>query len=392
MMKRIVLLLVALITGGLCVALYTVDGREARGTYFVMAAAQQNGADMPEDVMAKVRLLESANPSERAGAACALGEMRQHAVAAIPALIKMLSDDTPTQRVYCGEGRAFRGGSKERELDKSSPGEQAAWALALIGEQAVAPLINAAKSDDWRVRRNAICALSIIKDARTVDAVLAAVRDQDWRVREKAAWGLGLKRDERVAYTLVGVLKDTVWQVRRQAAWALGLQGNESTVEPLVNALRDEQSGVRHQAAWALGLKGDARAVEPLNQALRDEDWQVRSQAAWALGLKGDRSSVEPLIAALKDENAHVRQQAAWALGLKGDRRAFEALNAALSDSAAPVRKNAAWALRLIRLKNGDLRAADELSRMRADTGEEPDVDDLNVNVDVDADVKVKTP
>jgi HEAT repeat protein len=391
MMKRIVLLLFALIFGGLSIALYGVEGSsEASVVVLASNVAQQNGADVPQDdVMAKARLLESADPAERAGAACALGEMRQRAAAAIPALIKMLSDDTPTQRVYCGEGRSFRGGFKE--LEKSSPGEQAAWALANIGEQAVAPLIVAVKSDDWRVRRNATCALGVIMDARTVDAVLAAVGDQDWRVREKAAWALGLKRDEHVALSLVGALKDTVWQVRSQAAWALGLQGDERSVEPLVVALRDTQPGVRQQAAWALGLKGDDRAVEPLNNSLQDQDWRVRSQAAWALGLKGNRSSVEPLIAALKDENAHVRQQAAWALGLKGDRRAFDALNAALSDSEAPVRKNAAWALHLIRLKSGDLRP-DELSKMRAETGEDPDVDDMNVDVNVDVNVKVKAP
>lgn len=191
MMKRIVLLLVALVS----VALYAVEGREASGGDAAPSAAQQNGLDMPDDVRAKVGMLESADPQERASAACMLGEMRQQAVTAIPALVKMLSDDTPTQRVYCGEGRSFRGGS--RELEKSSPGEQAGWALALIGEQAVAPLVNAAKSGDWRARRNATAALGVIKDARTVDVLLAAVRDQDWRVREKGAWALGLKRDAR---------------------------------------------------------------------------------------------------------------------------------------------------------------------------------------------------
>lgn len=375
-MKRIVLLLVALLS----VVLYAAEGRDARGVEADRSAAQQNGPDVPDDVTAKVRLLESADPAERASAACMLGEMKERAAAAIPALVKILSDDTPTQRVYCGDGHSFRGNAKE--LEKSSPGEQAAWALAHIGEQAVAPLINAAKSGDWRVRRNATAALGIIKDERTVDAVLSAVRDQDWRVREKGVWALGMKIDARVPEMLIGALSDSVWQVRRQAAWALGLQGDARSVEPLVGALKDEQADVRQQAAWALGLKGDGRAVEPLNHALRDQDWQVRSQAAWALGLKGDRSSVVPLIAALKDEDARVRQQAAWALGLKGDRRALEALNAALSDSAERVRKNARWALRLIRLNDGSL-SADEMSRMRTETG------DIVVDVNVDVEVKV---
>jgi HEAT repeat protein len=377
MMKRSALVLVALFFSVTCAALYTVEGKQSlyADSFFTLAVAQDE-SDASADVREKIKLLESPDANERASAACMLGELR--ATAAIPALVKLLSDDTPTQRVQCGRGRSWRGPMKD--LEKSSPGEQAAGALALIGAPAVEPLIGVAKSDDWRVRVNATWALGVIKDARTVAVVLEALKDQDWRVREKAAWGLGLKEDERVAEALGVALHDNAWQVRRQAAWALGLQGDRRSVEALADALRDEQPSVRQQAAWALGLKGDSRSVEPLNRALQDQDWQVRSQAAWALGLKGGRSSVEPLIAALKDENARVRQQAAWALGLKGDRRAYDALNAALQDSAAPVRKNAAWALRLMRLKSGELRPED-FRKAKADAEEaedDPDVDELN--------------
>jgi HEAT repeat protein len=360
-----------------CAALYTVHGKQSIYVdSFLTLAVVQEASDTPAEVKEKIKLLESPDAQERASAACVLGELR--ATAAIPALVKLLGDDTPVQRVQCGQGRSWHGPMKE--LEKSSPGEQAAGALALIGAPAVEPLIAVVKSDDWRVRANATWALGVIKDARTVGAVLESLKDGDWRVREKAAWGLGLKNDERVAEALSAALQDNAWQVRRQAAWALGLQGDRRSVEALAAALRDEQSGVRQQAAWALGLKGDSRSVEPLNRALQDQDWQVRSQAAWALGLKGGRSSVEPLIAALKDENARVRQQAAWALGLKGDRRAYDALNAALQDSAAPVRKNAAWALRLIRLKSGELRPEDfrKAKADAEDSDDDPEVDELN--------------
>jgi HEAT repeat protein len=380
MMKSSALVLFTLFLSGTCAALYTVEGRQSLSVdSFITLAVLQDESDAPADVKEKIKLLESPDANERATAACILGERR--ATAAIPALVKLLGDDTPTQRVQCGEGRARHGGM--RELERSSPGKQAAEALAMIGTLAVEPLLAVVKSNDWRVRVNATCALGVIKDTRTVAAVLESLKDQDWRVREKAAWGLGLKNDERVAEALSVALRDSVWQVRRQAAWALGLQGDERSVEALASALRDEQSGVRQQAAWALGLKGDSRSVEALNRALQDQDWQVRSQAAWALGLKGGRSSVEPLIAALKDEQAHVRQQAAWALGLKGDRRAYDALNAALQDSAAPVRKNAAWALRLLRLKSGDL-SAEDFRKAKADAEEpedDPDVEELNADV-----------
>ena len=377
------LALAAMLFSGLLIVFYAFGGVHTGLFAPVVSAApkQQNTNEIPVDVLEKIRLLESTNAAERAQAACALGEMRQRAVGAIPALVKLLADDTPTPRVHCGE-RDWRGGSGE--LEKSSPSEQAALALVTIGEPSVAPLVAVIRSDDWRVRVNTTWALGIIKDARATEAVLVSVKDQDWRVREKAAWGLGLKGgSEPVVEALVVAVKDNVWQVRKQAAWALGLTGDRRAVEPLVVALRDEQAAVRRQAAWALGLKGDSRAVEPLNAALQDQDPKVRSQAAWALGLKGDRSSVEPLIVALKDAQALVRKQAAWALGLKGDKRAVEALNAALQDSEAKVRKNAAWALRLIRLKSGEIRHGD-LGNPDEDDGGDADMDiDLNVVVDV---------
>nr|MBA3768609.1 HEAT repeat domain-containing protein [Acidobacteriota bacterium] len=195
MIKKLVL--AAMLFSGLLIVLYTFEGVRA-GLFEPVAAAaqqQQNAGDIPADVVEKIKLLESTNATERAEAACALGEMKQRAVPAIPALIKLLADDTSTRKVYCGE-RNWRGGSGE--FEKSSPGEQAAEALVLIGEPSVEPLVSVIKSDDWRVRANATSALGIIKDARATEAVLVSVKDQDWRVREKAAWGLGLKRGELI--------------------------------------------------------------------------------------------------------------------------------------------------------------------------------------------------
>ena len=250
-----------LITGGslLCGVLIGLNVFGVGSSSRVEAAAvfvwQQEASNAPAEVREKIRALGSANPEERAGAACELGLMRGRAVAAIPSLIKLLGDETVIKRVFCNDG----GGRRSMGLgvdEKSSPGEQAAGALASIGEPAVLPLIDVVKADDWRVRRNATCALGVIKDERTVQPVLASLKDQDWRVREKAAWGLGLKKGEQV-------------------------------VEPLIAALGDAASQVREQAAWALGLKGDGRAVADLRVAAKDKDEDVRKNAEWALNLLG---------------------------------------------------------------------------------------------------------
>jgi HEAT repeat protein len=384
MTKRLVLVLAASLSCGLMFALSSAAGKRATSAEAAVNAPPQNAASASIDVNEQIRLLESNDPSARSQAACKLGSLGQRAVPAIPALTKLLGDDTPTQRFYCEEVASWR--SPQTNLERSSPGEQAATALIRIGEPSVGPLVAAAKSVDWRARANATWALGVLKDPRALETVLDAVRDQDWHVREKSAWALGLKWDKRIPEALVGLLRDTVWQVRSKAAWALALKGDAHSVEPLIAALKDEEANVRHQAVWALGLKGDSRAVEPLIAMLQDENKHVRGQAAWALGLKGNRTAVEPLIVALKDEWARVRQQSAWALGLKGDSRAVEALNAARSDAEEPVRKTAAWALRLIRLKSGELRH-DDLRKLDEDDDVDVDTDE-NVDVNVEVDVR----
>lgn len=47
---------------------------------------------------------------------------------------------------------------------------------------------------------------------------------------------------------------------------------DERTVEALIQALKDEDKYVRVGVAWALGKIKDERAVQPLTLALKDED------------------------------------------------------------------------------------------------------------------------
>jgi HEAT repeat protein len=310
--------------------------------------AQQEKVEASAYVNPQIQGLSSANPRERAEAACALGKSRS--AAAIPALIKLLGDDTQIDQPICNERGNW---GDEDKLNKTSPGEMAAVALSQIGSESVEPLINVLKVGTSPARENAAFALGLIKDYRSVEPLIAATTDSEWQVRAKASWSLGLVGDSRAVEPLTRALKDVDWHVRSQAAWALGLKGDHRAVEPLVAALSDMDSHVQSQAAWALGLKGDQRAVEPLTVALRAQGEHVRSQAAWAMGLKGDERSVEPLIAALRDTNRHVRSQAAWALGLKGDERSVEPLKAVLNDADEHVRKQAAWALQMNGMRGG---------------------------------------
>jgi beta-lactamase regulating signal transducer with metallopeptidase domain len=89
------------------------------------------------DVAEKIRALSSADASERAAAACALG--RRRAAQAIPSLIQMLGDDAAIEPVKCWDENADWNPALAT-FKQASPGEEAAIALAAMGQPAVEPL------------------------------------------------------------------------------------------------------------------------------------------------------------------------------------------------------------------------------------------------------------
>ena len=157
---------------------------------------QKSSVEPSSDVKANIQKLSSANAQERAEAACKLGKAR--AEAAIPALIQLLSDDTPVEQPVCDEQGNWRG----KSLEKTTPGEIAAVALSQIGREAVEPLIAALRSNAWQARANAAFALGLIHDDRVVEPLISTTRDPEARVREKAAWSLGLVGDHRAVEPL----------------------------------------------------------------------------------------------------------------------------------------------------------------------------------------------
>lgn len=101
------------------------------------------------------RTLQSKNATEAAASAYWLGLKGPAAVPQIPRLIAALADDRPANPI------AYRPDAKSGS--RSTPGEEAAAALARIGQPAVDPLITALRASTSAVaRRNAALALGQI--------------------------------------------------------------------------------------------------------------------------------------------------------------------------------------------------------------------------------------
>jgi len=131
-----------------------------------------------------MKSLESAEAQVRADGAAHLRELGSEAQVAVPSLIKLLGDQTPTREsgdrsAMAPHGRLF-----------PSPGFEAAQTLALMGGAALEPLAEAAKSPDAATRERAIWALRNWRDPRGA-ALARAMKDQDAEIRALAAGGMG---------------------------------------------------------------------------------------------------------------------------------------------------------------------------------------------------------
>jgi HEAT repeat protein len=275
---------------GTLLTLWLVIGAVGLST---MGFARQNGAqenaaaDTSGDLSKEIAALHSADPVQRASAACSLRKMRERAVPAITSLVSILGDETSIGEFTCEQ--AGRSNPAFARPKTTSPGREAAKALAVIGKPSVDPVIGALGESDAKVRRNAVWVLGELK----------------------ASYPAG--QDPRVP-VIVGSLSDTEAEVRAAAAWALAEIKPRSAGAPLIASLHDSDPATRKNAAWALGEIRDSSALDALIAALKDEQWEVRKNSAWALGEMKKSAAIEPLTAALHDAHAEVRNTASWAL------------------------------------------------------------------------------
>jgi HEAT repeat protein len=223
---------------------------------------------------------------DRAMSAC--NAAKRGDVEAIPTLIAMLGDDSKTELIRCWD--TSRWSPALETFKHSSPGEQAALALASFGRQALAPLSNQLDSSNATVRRNAAWAIGELTNmppgsrATAVPQLITLLGDSDEWVRMAAARALGEVRDSRALPKLVATLADDDWHVRELAVWALSEMKDDRAVTALCNVLlSDARVEVRSGAAEALGEIRSADALPALRQALNDRESGVSAKAAWAI-------------------------------------------------------------------------------------------------------------
>ena len=245
-------------------------------------------APVPQTTAALRRELQGSAPDADERAASACNASKRGDVRSIELLIAMLGDDRKSQLIRCWEGTRW---SPALEVFKqSSPGEQAALALASLGPPAFRPLTNQLDNSNPSVRRNAAWAIGELTNmipgtrADAVPQLITLLGDSDEWLRMAAARALGELHDHRAVAKLLATLSDDEWRVRELVVWALSETKDARAVTALCTVLiSDPRAEVRRGAAEALGEIQSAEALPALKQALHDSAPGVSTKAAWAI-------------------------------------------------------------------------------------------------------------
>lgn len=265
------------------------------------AAETTAGKSIPPVVRDKLQRMTNSDPQERAWAAYQLGKIGPAATAAIPALVELLRDDSAVLLSrYVGGGY--------QSSSASSPGEEAAQALAKIGNEAVPALTAALQQPSPVTRRFAVRALGQIGELRTIPAMLPLFDDEDRQVRAAVAIALGNYRHPQAAQLILDALPAATVRARSGMVYALGQINDVIAVPVLIERVAHEEVDVRVAIMHALGRLRDGRAIETLLQGLLDSDDIVRANAANALSNYYQPEVIGALIKVLTDTSSRVRE------------------------------------------------------------------------------------
>ena len=144
--------------------------------------------------------------------------------------------------------------------------------------------------------------------ARLIDDL----QSEDEFARAQAAFALGMLGEPAVE-PLVRLLSHPEREVRMRAAWSLGVIGH-AALRPLLALADGEDRTLRVEAIRVLGVIGEGRALNQIFHGLADPDPRVAARAASALGKIGDPRAFHPLLTALYHPSPDVRYSVCSAL------------------------------------------------------------------------------
>jgi len=154
--------------------------------------------------------------------------------------------------------------------------------LGNIGRPAVPHLVTALQSPDVEMRRDALYALSRIRDFNSAPFVLKMLKDKDASIREIAAKLLGELQYEWGLPELAQAFRDKDFRVRAGATYGMAKIGKPA-LPYFIEAAKDENVNVRRNAMWCIRDEEDVSTLPTVIPAFQDADESVREAAMQAI-------------------------------------------------------------------------------------------------------------
>jgi HEAT repeat protein len=169
---------------------------------------------------------------------------------------------------------------------------QASFALGMLGEPAVQPLVTLLSHGDRDLRKRAAWALGVIGHP-ALTALLDLADNADLRLRVEAIRVLGVIGEGRSLNHLFLALTDPDAQIAGRAASALGRIGDPRAFHPLLTATRHPSPDVRFAACYALSSLNVRDAAATLRQIAREDDGATSWGASVAEAAQRAAESIE---------------------------------------------------------------------------------------------------
>jgi HEAT repeat protein len=198
------------------------------------------------------------------------------------------------------------------------------------------PLLGAIADEDWRVRREAVSALTRRRSADVIATVLEALRREHHNFSVlSSAIELLASGDTDVVGPLIDLLRSGEPDLRLQAALLLGERGDDRAVPALLEALSEPDDNLRFHVIEALGKLKAAAAVDRLIGIAESGDFFLGFPSLDALARIGDSTIAARLVPLLQHDL--LRGPVADVLGAIGDDDVVEPLTGLLNEATAPT-------------------------------------------------------
>jgi len=211
-------------------------------------------------------------------------------------------------------------------VDHAQARKNLAEAMARQGQVGVPVLLRYLEDDRWFVVRNAIVILGEVRAPDITKEIRPLIYHEDYRVRREAIRALTKIGGSEEVDVFLQILSGKDEDLRRMALLSLGAMKNPAAVPALLRlaAAPDpwvKQGEVRKEAIRALSNIGNLEAVPVLIELLqRKKFWgrarydEIKAAAALALGEFGAPEAMAALEGAVEDRSPQVARAAAQAL------------------------------------------------------------------------------